>query len=795
MELEHVTGIDRRGVLKLSDVAIPQPLLFALRTGAKPGRSRRRLIRTARARAAAPALDLREAFYRPKAQDRSRAAALFMTTALAGGFKGSYTSGDTAAPPVAPFILSSPLELYVAPTGNDSNAGTAAAPLLTLAGCWAKVAAATQSTGLLASYVLIHIAAFPSNAPLVMTPVPPYVPLSDNAAVYLWGDGALQGVQDGFTAIYTGTVAAGSTTANLIPAGAAPVAEALNGRALVFDADAGHAQTRVRQVRNNTAGSIVPVYPYASAPTVGAGYRVCEPATNVVLNSRQITAGTIPVSLINLYLRNGTAVTALFAGNPLVRCYGVVTAGVRVGAVNGTNLLAGTTDTIFVDQDGKYTEQWAALGGVKDWTGWGMAGLTSNLFNGIVNRASGFFVSEQFVQLAPGSYGQAASEIFLLGGATKGAFFTSATVRTTTVFGQTIPFFFRQTNSGSFSLTTFDTLFFAASNVAFDTLTSGGWISTFGGNFTVRGLSSNIAAANGSAIQAFNMGNVLINLAGGFVCTISSTSTSQPVIQVDEAIVDLIPVVTAGGIQITGNTSSGAVFIRSGTLRVDGSAATFNITNPNGAGRAVLMNGGRLETYGCSQTWSAGGNCVELTAGSDITSNVNSTTSLSITGGTSGTGRGAQMSGGSRILAQHAVTMNGVANALLCEAGSEVVCANALTATATAGIAVQVDSLSSVECTGCAITGSTTGVRCISGGRFALLGSAACTITGTATDGIDCTGGGQFYVTTFSSLTVTAGANQVRVSSTQTSTLAAALPAAGATFSNTNAGSSLTRNA
>jgi hypothetical protein len=286
-----------------------------------------------------------------------------------------------------------PLDLYVASTGNDANPGTPAQPVLTMAGAWSKVRdLGGNLTYQIGAPIRVHVAAFPAGT-LAWTPVPGYQAINESGQVIVNGDGALQGVEDGFTIFAAGAAGVGTTALSV---GFATAPDALLGRTIEFLSPSPAAGQR-RLVRNNTATEIIPDAAFSAAPLLGDLFRILSPAASINLaSSADIqVSDDINVTLINLDADGaGSGSTLRTLGVTCLKLYGCTFSNAAYISFADSNIYAGLALNQVPENIG-LDSLWTALGGVQDWIGWGISSAADTVAAGLapVQTLTGYVVS------------------------------------------------------------------------------------------------------------------------------------------------------------------------------------------------------------------------------------------------------------------------------------------------------------------------------------------------------------------------------------------------------------------
>ena len=777
---------------------------------------------------------------------------------LTGGFRGTYVSQRGGGSPPTPFpIVESPLNIYVAPTGDDANSGlTPLDPVLTYPGAWSK------ALPFLAASITVHVARFPDSAPIEWVPVPGFVALNADAQVIVIGDGAGQPGEDGFDVVATGVCAAGSSAVQVVPS-VPVVADAFEHAFL--EITSGPADGGVRTVRNNTTGAIIPSSALSAVPAVGNTFRIVTPATfNDASAAPVLCEGAINLTLVNLEFMGG--VTFDVINMPMVKFFGVRFAEDCSIAIQQSMLAAGVADVAASDPFLlRLPELWTALGFVGDWDGWGVVGL-GNLCTTACDRFVGFANSADVTGLN-GDNVTVRGDILWMGGTLHGLEAVAAEITTyAPASPQVLPRLGTVPGDPDFG----------ADVYACEWIDYSGFVQTTGGVGMYGGLYNFISFVSGAAG---------VYADGGAVCTFGA-STQVTALLVKDAQVTwdtdyagAVAMSVSGIVQVhDGGHFSVKGFDATSTLTIsqpDPTEPTLSVLNGGlfafgaatcsitGTTLAVSCLGGRIEgeadltITGDSLALVMDGGVIMSSA--DITCAVNDGTSCAILR------TGAQLScinldvqGGEMTLASSAIALGNslaVATRLRLADGSRINAAEAVTAggkiqvlngsqlsaraveTTSAEFPaleanegridalVRIEAESVIALSGAALNVSTEPGLIVTDGELLLTAGAVCNAaavdltntggktarvsTGAAlnvgtgassftasTDGIDCTGGGTCTLADTSAITMACGGVELIVGPnvvTEQSSLAAALPSPGASFSNTGGGVSITR--
>lgn len=279
------------------------------------------------------------------------------------------------------------LHLYVAPSGDDTNLGrSAAAPMKTLAAVWARVPT------ILSDQVVIHLGA----GSYAYTPPPKPLQLTSNCGITLYGDGAGQAGEDGFTQVATGTLGAGTTAISFDVTVAAPVANAWRG--LTVEITSGAALGHRKLIRDNTTTAVVPIvgcaYPATPVNPGTATYRILQPSVTLDLSAleqssyAQLCEGQGSgeaygaFSLVNVNLNCVATTSVITASNSYLRLMGV-------RLLQGRLYLLGSHAVSGLLRYGNQTPWFASIGKTFAtdsvlWAGWGISHATTSATQGSV---------------------------------------------------------------------------------------------------------------------------------------------------------------------------------------------------------------------------------------------------------------------------------------------------------------------------------------------------------------------------------------------------------------------------
>lgn len=248
-----------------------------------------------------------------------------------------------------------PVHVYVAASGSDTAAGTAAAPKQTLAGVWALLPALQTAS------LVVHLA----SGSYVWSEPPATVQRA--ATIVIIGDGAGQGADDGFEVLATGTVAAGST-----PTSVATVEPLTPGSFVgcTIEMLTGAAAGNRRGIADTGASSIrLPTAFLApgSSITAAAGdtFRIVRPSAVISPPASKASVWVpsgVRLALVNVAISSPTSVWSDCA------CWGVELRGGTMGVQTGVKVFAGAQ---LPDSTGLLKD----VIGVPDtvrWYGWGL---------------------------------------------------------------------------------------------------------------------------------------------------------------------------------------------------------------------------------------------------------------------------------------------------------------------------------------------------------------------------------------------------------------------------------------
>ena len=315
-----------------------------------------------------------------------------------------------------------PLDIYVASTGNDANPGTPVQPVLTMAGAFNRVRDANGNlTYQLGAPVRIHIAAFPD---LEWVPIPGYQAINEDGQVVILCDGALQPGEDGFVFPPVAAGAAGVGTSNVSVAFVCPSDDVYLGYTIEFTS--GPAAGQRRKIRNNTTSAIIPDLAFSPAPVGGDNFRVVVPATNFDISAGSVdfqVSSDLYATLVNANFLIGEVSPQSLRLNGLncVKMFGCSFSQEAHLSVFNSKLYAGVTeaDAGVVQEDIRINELWAALGGAQPWAGWGISCPDAHLNSDVqpLNDFTGYLVSRGYLLI--GSAGTS-DAVKLLGGSVLG---------------------------------------------------------------------------------------------------------------------------------------------------------------------------------------------------------------------------------------------------------------------------------------------------------------------------------------------------------------------------------------
>lgn len=284
--------------------------------------------------------------------------------------------------------------IYVsAVNGNDANAGTSSStPVAT----WATALARLPK--LRFGPVIIHLGAGTYNP--TTAPMPSTMAMGSRCPIYVWGDGAGQSGDDGFTVVAT-DVAGGSSTDLTVKA---TVASTSLYTGFTMEWTTGSNVGQKRTIRNSTTTDIVPVCRWEVTPTAGDAFRILKPAavfsySDTCLFAQGIGNGQVesPLVLVNVTFTDSASSTALqvpLRAIRFVKCH-ILAYGVH--SLNGTIQLKESTMhagalSVWQGQFGRFPGQFPTyltstatsyaaialsdlgLADTRDWHGWGLSG-------------------------------------------------------------------------------------------------------------------------------------------------------------------------------------------------------------------------------------------------------------------------------------------------------------------------------------------------------------------------------------------------------------------------------------
>jgi hypothetical protein len=305
----------------------------------------------------------------------------------------SFGPGGGAAP-VGPLLT--PLDLYVASTGLDTNDGlTPLTPVLTMAGAYSKI-----PTRELGAPVRIHVGTYPA---LPWAPIPSYEQFNEQGQIIVIGDGAGQPGQNGFTTIVSSTAGAGTTNLSLDCTALAPPPNALQGATIEI---AGQR----RLVRDNTATAITPVAAFNPVPALNAAYSLVIPAALIDLSAGDARAceGTDALypTIINIGVDGGGSNNSLLVDTTAcLKMYGCLFTNLGYFSVRNSQVYAGLAE--INSGNGRNNihlpELWTALGGVQNWEGWGISSTGDLSQPAVIQSFTGYAVVNGLLWLSPES--------------------------------------------------------------------------------------------------------------------------------------------------------------------------------------------------------------------------------------------------------------------------------------------------------------------------------------------------------------------------------------------------------
>lgn len=263
---------------------------------------------------------------------------------------------------LAPASATETIHVYVAPTGNDENEGTSASPKATLAGAYQLLPLIQTGP------FIVHVA----SGSYDYVPPPPNTQTCVDAFICIWGDGAEQGVDDGFTVVATGTAEVGTTDGIVKATGLTTDQYAY--RTIEFTSGACAGNRRV--VCTNSATDIYVSLNLTATPAVGDAYRIIRPGAifttstnNVPFGSCELVKGETQLHFVNLALTGVAVNTGL---SSFMDMYGVEL-GVQLTCLKFTVLSFGANAGEFP----LYLP--AAIGmPTATWEGWGLTSTVTN---------------------------------------------------------------------------------------------------------------------------------------------------------------------------------------------------------------------------------------------------------------------------------------------------------------------------------------------------------------------------------------------------------------------------------
>jgi hypothetical protein len=297
-----------------------------------------------------------------------------MTFALgttANAYAGVPASGSPGPSPV----LSNVQDLYVAASGNDANDGlTPATAVATLGGALSKLpiylSPPETSSALLATHLTFHLA-----DPISWETIASLCQLTANAQITVWGDGAGQPGNDGFTEVATGVAAV--TNTDVILTAAAPFPAADSYQNMFVEILTGNAAGDIRVIQTNTTNDLTPVCAFSNAVAPGDTFRITTPRVVIDVSGGAVLAasigksGVLPINLINLEFQGDTEYLSFAGCNVLA--YGVRLTDVYIDS-SESSIFAGTTPENM--GNAPVPSLWDILG-ISDkgtaWMGWGIA--------------------------------------------------------------------------------------------------------------------------------------------------------------------------------------------------------------------------------------------------------------------------------------------------------------------------------------------------------------------------------------------------------------------------------------
>lgn len=333
------------------------------------------------------------------------------------------------------------LDFYLAAdaaNANDANPGTIAAPWRTLDHAIAIINAYGEIPQ--GSSIMLHIATAASPYTYSMS-----LTVRNVGALVIYGDGAGQAGDDGFTVLDTGTCDAGTTTSLINKVGGGMTIDAFEGKTIeILD---GVAAGQRRTLRDNLAASLVPSAPFVGGPVAGDTYRVLEPAVAIQAPVTSFANPTLvqfvpflqgldgPVSanlgdgvvavertqLWNLQIvstPDPTAFSYFVLSGSSVACFGVEffttqanLLALSVVADENSGIMAGKDTKGLTNGQSLMPFFFGEASSANGWAGWGVASLVESpgtnaravLWNS-VTRLHGYFVGQGPLRLSGGNW-------------------------------------------------------------------------------------------------------------------------------------------------------------------------------------------------------------------------------------------------------------------------------------------------------------------------------------------------------------------------------------------------------
>lgn len=285
-------------------------------------------------------------------------------------------------------ITTARLDLYVSNiNGNDFFPGTIALPLKTLTAARSYLRSVAR---IIAHDVVIHVGKYDN------TGIGKYTwaningfKLVDSASIYVYGDGAGQPGEDGFTSVLASTAAGAGSGASVIK-GAFGV-DAYRG--FTVEVLTGAATGDRRSVRNNTATDLIPTMPFTAAVALNDTFRIVRPQVlftfvpDIVGDNGTLCAGIgtphgpyddVPIEAPEsmLYVVNFAMTTS--GVRPDIIDSAVCFVGVETPT--GGGLITATGEIAMGETSPSRMYALALVAGATAWHGWGMTRLAASSF-------------------------------------------------------------------------------------------------------------------------------------------------------------------------------------------------------------------------------------------------------------------------------------------------------------------------------------------------------------------------------------------------------------------------------